>query len=39
VMVDRPELIRAEPDPARWHDEVRIPGPIRYRDGWSVTAR
>jgi hypothetical protein len=36
VVVDRPDLIHAEPDPAGWHDEVRIREPIRYRDGWSV---
>jgi hypothetical protein len=35
VVVDRPETVRAEPVPGRWHDEVRLQrGGVRYRDGW-----
>lgn len=36
VVVDRPEMVRTEPFPGSWHDEVRIqPGGVRYRDGWQ----
>jgi hypothetical protein len=35
VVVDRPELVRTEPVPDTWHEEVRLrPGGVRYRDGW-----
>jgi hypothetical protein len=35
VLVDRPDLVRTEPLPATWHDEIRLQrGGIRYRDGW-----
>jgi hypothetical protein len=33
--LDRPELIRTEPVPGTWHEEVRIQRDgVRYRDGW-----
>jgi hypothetical protein len=36
VVLERPALIRTEPVPAAWHDEVRLaPGGVRYRDGWQ----
>ncbi len=35
VGVDRPELVRTEPVPGTWHDEVRLRRDgVRYRDGW-----
>lgn len=35
VVVDRPELIRTEPVPGTWHEEVRLRRDgVRYRDGW-----
>jgi uncharacterized protein DUF6745 len=41
VLVERPAVIRTEPVPGAWHDEVRLrrdPGKpaIEYRDGWSI---
>jgi hypothetical protein len=36
VVVERPELVRTEPVPGTWHDEVRLRRHgLRYRDGWS----
>jgi hypothetical protein len=35
VVVDRPELVRTEPVPRAWHEEVRLQRDgVRYRDGW-----
>jgi hypothetical protein len=35
VVVERPEMVRTEPLPGTWHDEVRLrPDGVRYRDGW-----
>ncbi|GAA2103306.1 hypothetical protein GCM10009780_54130 [Actinomadura alba] len=35
IVVDRPELVRTEPVPGTWHDEVRLRRDgVRYRDGW-----
>ncbi|MGH3389084.1 MAG: hypothetical protein ACRDOO_09425 [Actinomadura sp.] len=35
VMVDRPELVRTEPVPGTWHEQVRLRRDgVRYRDGW-----
>ncbi len=35
VVVDRPELVRTEPVPGSWHEEVRLQRHgVRYRDGW-----
>jgi hypothetical protein len=35
VVVDRPEVIRAEPLPGTWHEEIQLQRDgIRYRDGW-----
>lgn len=35
IVVDRPELIRTEPVPGTWHDEVRLQRDgVRYRDAW-----
>jgi hypothetical protein len=35
VVVDRPELVRTEPVPGTWHEEVRLQRDgVRYRDGW-----
>jgi hypothetical protein len=35
VMVERPAVLKTEPVPGAWHDEVRLAGPIVYPDGWS----
>jgi hypothetical protein len=36
VVVDRPELVRTEPVPGSWHEEVRLRRDgVRYRDGWQ----
>jgi hypothetical protein len=35
VVADRPEVVRAEPRPGTWHEEIRLqPDGVRYRDGW-----
>ena len=35
VVVDRPELIRTEPLPGTYHDEIQLARDgLRYRDGW-----
>ena len=35
VLVDRPEVVRAEPRPGTWHEEIRLQRDgVRYRDGW-----
>ena len=35
VVVDRPELVRTEPVPGTWHEEIRLKRDgVRYRDGW-----
>lgn len=40
VVVDRPELVRTDPVPGTWHDEVRLkPDGLRYRDGWHPRLR
>jgi hypothetical protein len=41
VLVERPAVIRTEPVPGAWHDEVRlrrVPGEpaVEYRDGWTI---
>lgn len=36
VLVDRPVILRTEPVPHAWHEEIR-PVHIEYADGWSVT--
>ncbi|WP_250038094.1 hypothetical protein [Paractinoplanes maris] len=36
VLVDRPVVLRTEPVPGAWHDEVRLVH-IEYADGWSVS--
>jgi hypothetical protein len=41
VLVERPAVLRTEPVPGAWHDEVRLrhdPGmpAVEYRDGWSL---
>jgi hypothetical protein len=39
VVVDRPALVRTEPVPGTWHDEVRLRHDgVTYRDGWHLTA-
>jgi hypothetical protein len=35
VLVDRPVILRTEPVPGAWHEEIR-PTRIDYADGWSV---
>jgi hypothetical protein len=36
IVVDRPEVVRTEPLPGAWHDEVRLQrAGLRYRDGWQ----
>jgi hypothetical protein len=40
VVVERPELVRTEPVPGTWHEEVRLRrGGVRYRDGWQPLPR
>jgi hypothetical protein len=35
VVADRPEMVRTEPIPGTWHEEVRLKHDgVRYRDGW-----
>jgi hypothetical protein len=35
VVVERPEVVRTEPVPGTWHDEVRLgTDGVTYRDGW-----
>lgn len=35
VVVERPEILRTEPVPGTWHDEIRLqPAGVTYRDGW-----
>jgi hypothetical protein len=41
VVSERPVVLRTEPVPGAWHDEVRLrsdPGKpaVEYRDGWSI---
>jgi hypothetical protein len=41
ILVDRPSVIRTEPTPHQWHDEIRLcpdttKPAIEYRDGWST---
>ena len=41
MLAERPTVLRTEPIPGAWHDEVKLrrePGKaaVEYRDGWSV---
>ncbi|WP_127501606.1 hypothetical protein [Actinoplanes solisilvae] len=36
VLVDRPVILRTEPVPGAWHEEIRL-NHIEYADGWSVS--